>query len=55
MSFLGIDLGTSGCKAAVFSQEGRLLASAYAELDAAHPQPGYAELDPGRCGRRSSG
>lgn len=46
MSLLGIDLGTSGCKAAVFSEEGELLASAYTEFDAAHPQPGYAELDP---------
>ncbi len=46
MSLLGIDAGTTGCKAAVFSEEGQLLSSAYAEYDIRHPQAGYAELDP---------
>ena len=45
MSLLGIDVGTSGCKAAVFSKEGQLLALAYEEYDYQHPQPGWAELD----------
>src|SRR5512143_826129 len=45
MSLLGVDVGTSGCKAAVFSEEGRLLALAYEEYDYQHPQPGWAELD----------
>ena len=45
MSLLGIDVGTSGCKAAVFSEEGQLLALAYEEYDYQHPQPGRAELD----------
>jgi xylulokinase len=45
MSLLGIDVGTSGCKAAVFSEEGQLLASAYEEYDYQHPQPGWAELN----------
>ncbi len=45
MSLLGIDVGTSGCKAAVFSEEGRLLSSAYEEYDCQRPQPGWAELD----------
>ena len=45
MSLLGIDVGTSGCKAALFSAGGELLAAAYAEYDIDHPQPGYAELD----------
>src|SRR5512135_2430450 len=45
MSLLGIDVGTSGCKAAAFSEEGRLLALAYEEYDYQHPQPGWAELD----------
>lgn len=45
MSLLGIDVGTTGCKAAAFSLDGRLLASAYAEYDIRRPQPGYAELD----------
>ena len=45
MSLLGIDVGTSGCKALVFSEEGQLLAAAYEEYDYKHPQPGWAELD----------
>jgi xylulokinase len=48
MSLLGIDVGTSGCKAAVFSTDGRLLASAYREYDIGRPQPGWAELDAAR-------
>ena len=45
MSLLGIDVGTTGCKAAVFSLDGRQLAMAYQEYDIQHPQPGWAELD----------
>lgn len=45
MSLLGIDVGTSGCKAAVFSEEGQLLEIAYDEYDFQRPQPGWAELD----------
>jgi xylulokinase len=45
MSLLGIDAGTTGCKAAVFTVDGRLLASAYEEYDIQHPRPGWAELD----------
>lgn len=45
MSFLGIDIGTSGCKSAVFSETGKLLSLAYEEYDYLHPQPGWAELD----------
>lgn len=45
MSLLGIDVGTSGCKAAVFSETGRLLSLAYEEYDIQRPQPGWAELD----------
>jgi xylulokinase len=45
MSLLGIDVGTTGCKAGVFSTDGRLLASAYDEYDIQRPQPGWAELD----------
>jgi xylulokinase len=45
MSLMGIDLGTSGCKTAVFSETGDLLALAYEEYDYRHPQPGWAELD----------
>ncbi len=45
MSLLGIDVGTSGCKAAVFSEDGRLLGLAYEEYDYQRLQPGWAELD----------
>jgi xylulokinase len=45
MSLLGIDVGTTGCKAALFSTEGCMLASAYEEYDVRRPQPGWAELD----------
>ena len=45
MSLLGIDVGTTGCKAALFSTDGVVLSSAYEEYDIQRPQPGWAELD----------
>ncbi len=45
MSLLGLDVGTTGCKAAVFSVEGNLLAAAYREYDYERAGPGWAELD----------
>jgi xylulokinase len=45
MSLLGIDVGTTGCKAVLFSEDGRALGSAYEEYDWSRPQPGWAELD----------
>ena len=45
MSLLGLDVGTTGCKAGVFSSEGRCLAMAYREYAARHPKDGWAELD----------
>jgi xylulokinase len=45
MSFLGIDVGTTGCKAGVVAEDGRLLALAYREYETLHPQPGWAEFD----------
>lgn len=45
MSLLGVDIGTSGCKAAAFSLGGQCLAAAYREYPTLHPQPNYAELD----------
>lgn len=45
MSLLGIDAGTTGCKAALFSSEGCLLSSSYEEYPVSRPQPGWAELD----------
>ena len=45
MSLLGIDVGTTGCKAVVFSVTGDPLASAYEEYDVQRPEAGWAELD----------
>lgn len=45
MSFLGLDIGTTGCKAAVFSEAGNQLALAYREYTILNPQPGWVELD----------
>ncbi|MEW6238703.1 MAG: FGGY-family carbohydrate kinase [Candidatus Omnitrophota bacterium] len=48
MSLLGIDVGTTGCKAVAFDAEGHILASAYKEYPLHSPQPGWAELDGNR-------
>jgi xylulokinase len=45
MTLLGIDVGTTGCKVALFSLYGEMLNSAYHEYDADCPQPGWAQLD----------
>ena len=45
MSLLGLDVGTTGCKACAFSSDGRLISAAYREYDIQRPQPGQAELD----------
>ena len=46
MTLLGVDIGTTGCKAAVVSDEGAPLATAYREYPLITPRPGWAELDP---------
>jgi len=43
--FLGIDIGTSGCKAVIFDEDGRQQSLAYREYDIISKQPGWAELD----------
>lgn len=45
MSYLGIDIGTSGCKALVFNEEGKEIASAYREYALITLQEGWVELD----------
>ena len=45
MSYLGLDIGTTGCKAGIFDAEGRLLALAYREYPLLSPEPGWAEID----------
>ncbi len=46
MSLLGLDVGTTGCKAVAFSLDGKPIASAYREYPLYSPKPGYQELDP---------
>lgn len=48
MSLLGIDVGTTGCKAVAFNEKGVILASAYREYPLHSPQKGWAELDGNR-------
>lgn len=50
MSFLGLDIGTSRCKAVVFNREGKPIASAAREYAVHSPQPDWAELDSQRVG-----
>ena len=45
MSLMGVDVGTSGCKIAVFSEQGSILAQAYREYNIITPRPGWCELD----------
>ena len=42
---LGVDIGTSACKAAVFTQDGSVKASADREYNTYLPESGYAEQD----------
>ena len=43
---LGIDIGTSACKAAVFDADGRVLASASGGYPTYYARPGWAEQNP---------
>ncbi len=45
MSLLGIDVGTSGCKASVFGEDGSHISSAYCEYPTLRNSQGEAELD----------
>ena len=45
MSYLGLDIGTGGCKSVVFDANGTELASSFREYQVLHPQTGYAELN----------
>jgi xylulokinase len=45
MSLLGVDVGTTGCKASAFSADGRPLSSVYREYPTLHPAPDCSELD----------
>lgn len=46
MSLLGIDVGTSSCKACLFDYSGRILASAHRDYRFESLASGFAEIDP---------
>jgi xylulokinase len=46
MSLLGLDIGTTGCKAVIFSEEGKIISKAYQEYALYIPAEGQCELDP---------
>ena len=43
---LGIDIGTSACKAALFTPDGQVVAQAAAEYEVSYPHEGWAEQHP---------
>lgn len=46
MSLMGIDVGTTGCKAVIFDADGRELSKAYREYPLISIRTGWFELDP---------
>ena len=45
MNYLGIDIGTSGCKSIIFDENGQQLAASYREYNVIFSDEGGAELD----------
>lgn len=43
---LGIDIGTSACKIAVFNRQGEVISSENANYEVYYPKPGYVEQNP---------
>jgi xylulokinase len=46
MSLIGLDIGTTGCKAAAFDEEGKMLSSYYKEYPLYIPEADQCELEP---------
>lgn len=44
MSLIGLDIGTTGCKAVAFDENGFEIGKGYVEYPLIHPKPGWAEL-----------
>ena len=44
--FIGLDIGTSGTKAVLFNEVGKLVSSAQREYHFINPKPGWSEIDP---------
>ncbi len=43
---MGLDIGTTGTKAVIFDEEGKILSQSYREYTLLKPNPGWLELDP---------
>ena len=43
---LGVDIGTSGCKAALFIPDGTVCAQATVEYSVDYPHPGWTQQNP---------
>lgn len=46
MAYIGLDIGTSACKASIITKEGKVIATAHSKYSFKFPQKGYVELDP---------
>ena len=46
---LGVDIGTSGCKATVIDTNGRFIADGYTEYPSYHPHFGWVEQKSTDC------
>ncbi|NLB19055.1 MAG: hypothetical protein GX825_10110, partial [Syntrophomonadaceae bacterium] len=46
MGLIGVDIGTTGCKATIFDYEGNAKSGAYKEYTLESPRAGWRELDP---------
>ena len=46
MAFIGLDVGTSGCKAAAYSRDGTCIGQSERGYSLITPEKGFAELDP---------
>jgi xylulokinase len=42
---MGVDVGTSGCKAVIFTETGTILSSAYREYEYVSPEPGWGQME----------
>ena len=50
---LGIDIGTSGVRAAVFDEDGNLVSLGRRGYEFQHPNPGWSEIDPEEVWRKT--
>ncbi|MFT3984116.1 MAG: FGGY family carbohydrate kinase, partial [Lachnospiraceae bacterium] len=46
MSYIGLDIGTSGCKASIITEKGEVIAAAARAYPLLFPKRGYVELNP---------